>query len=161
MRELNELKQVVEQLRAENGCPWDRAQTHESLKAPLIEEAAEVLCGINVLGSTGSPANLREELGDLLLQIVFHAVIAEENGEFTLTDVIRDITEKMRRRHPHVFGRAQLETDEEIRAAWEAAKKAEKEARAAQGPDAGAWLPAAFEESRELIARAEKRKGIR
>ena len=78
---------VVERLRAENGCPWDRKQTHESLKPEIIEEAVETLCGINIYQETGSCENLKEELGDLLLQVVMQAQIASEEGLFTLEDV--------------------------------------------------------------------------
>ena len=87
MAEIDRLKTVVEKLRAEDGCPWDRAQTHSSLKAACVEEAAEVVCGINILERTGDADNLKEELGDLLLQVMFHAVIAEEEGLFTFEDV--------------------------------------------------------------------------
>ena len=80
-----------------------RAQTHASLKRTCIEEAAEVICGINILERTGDPDNLKEELGDLLMQVVMHARIAEEEGLFTMDDVIQSITDKMIRRHPHVF----------------------------------------------------------
>jgi tetrapyrrole methylase family protein/MazG family protein len=103
-----ELRETVARLRAEDGCPWDRAQTHETLKPECVEEAAEVICGINILRETGSPDSLIEELGDLLLQVVMHAQIAEEEGLFTLEDVIRGINEKMIRRHPHVFGEESL-----------------------------------------------------
>ncbi|MDO4417231.1 MAG: MazG nucleotide pyrophosphohydrolase domain-containing protein [Eubacteriales bacterium] len=98
-----ELVETIRQLRAPDGCPWDRAQTHESLKAACIEEAAEVVCGINILSKTGKSDSLKEELGDLLLQVLMHSLIAEEEGLFTLEDVIHTIDEKMIRRHPHVF----------------------------------------------------------
>ena len=101
---LEELQNTVARLRAPDGCPWDRIQTHESLKAACIEEAAEVICGINILALTGKTHSLLEELGDLLLQVMMHAQIAEEEGLFTLEDVIRGINTKMIRRHPHVFG---------------------------------------------------------
>lgn len=97
-------RQIVAKLRAPDGCPWDRAQTHESLKPTCIEEAAEVVCGINILSRTGSADNLKEELGDLLLQVVIQAQIAEEEGLFSIEDVIEGIGQKMIRRHPHVFG---------------------------------------------------------
>ena len=100
---MQELQDTVARLRAPDGCPWDRAQTHESLKAACVEEAAEVVCGINILSKTGKSRSLCEELGDLLLQVVMHAQIAEEEGLFSLEDVIRGINEKMIRRHPHVF----------------------------------------------------------
>ena len=89
MSELDRLIGIVERLRAEDGCPWDRAQTHETLKAPCIEEAAEVICGINILTETGSAENLQEELGDLLFQVLFHASLAKDEGLFTLEDVAR------------------------------------------------------------------------
>ena len=99
-----ELVKTVSRLRAPDGCPWDRAQTHESLKAACVEEAAEVISGINILTQTGKSESLREELGDLLLQVIMHALIAEEEGLFTLEDVLHTINAKMIRRHPHVFG---------------------------------------------------------
>ena len=105
---MEELMQTVERLRAPDGCPWDRAQTHESLKAACVEEAAEVVSGINILSETGRAQSLMEELGDLLLQVVMHAQIAEEEGLFTMEDVIRGINRKMIRRHPHVFGEESL-----------------------------------------------------
>ena len=98
MELFDELKETVRRLRAEDGCPWDREQTHTSLKPAVIEEAAEVICGITVYEHTGNCENLKEELGDLLLQIVMHCQIAEEEGSFTLDDVITGITEKMVRR---------------------------------------------------------------
>ena len=104
MTEFEALCQVVRELRdPETGCPWDRALTHEELKPTCIEEAAEVISGINILRETGNPEGLQEELGDLLLQIVMHAQIAEEEGLFTIDDVCRTVREKMVRRHPHVF----------------------------------------------------------
>ena len=114
MSEIDRLKTIVEKLRAEDGCPWDRAQTHESLKPACIEEAAEVIGGINILTETGKAGNLREELGDLLLQVVFHAVIAEEEGLFTLEDVAKTVSDKMVRRHPHVFAGAKYSSDEDL-----------------------------------------------
>ena len=149
------LKEIVERLRAKDGCPWDREQTHESLKPECIEEAAEVICGINILNKTGDAENLKEELGDLLLQVMFHAVLAEEEGLFTYEDVVNGICEKMIRRHPHVFSGVNFETDEERHAAWDAIKKAEKEGKEWHED----YLPDAFSEANELIERAKKRKG--
>lgn len=120
-----ELHTVVAALRGENGCPWDKAQTHESMKGNTIEEAYEVNQAVSDLTATGNPDNLCEELGDLLLQVMLHSQIAEEYGEFTLEDVIDGITRKMIRRHPHVFGGETYENDEERRAAWEAIKAQE------------------------------------
>ncbi len=149
------LRKVVARLRADDGCPWDRQQTHRSLKPECIEEAAEVLCGINILEETGDASNLKEELGDLLLQVVMHAQIAEEEGFFTLDDVCRGISEKMIRRHPHVFGVETVDDAGEVVTRWEDIKKAEKAGKLSAEP----YLPAAFDEAKELIDVAKKRKG--
>lgn len=156
MQSFDELKTIIARLRAEDGCPWDREQTHTTLKAPCIEEAAEVICGINVLDKTGSPDNLKEELGDLLMQIVLHAQIAEEEGLFTLDDVVRGISEKMIRRHPHVFGNVSVSGTEEVLLNWEEIKKQEKEGKADMSND----LAKAFDEAKELIETAKRRKGF-
>ena len=113
---------LMEKLRSPEGCPWDRKQTSGSLKPFLIEECYEVVDALD----EGSPDKVREELGDLLFQIIFHARIAEENNQFTIQDVITTNIEKMTRRHPHVFGDAQLSTDKEVLAKWEEIKKKEK-----------------------------------
>ena len=157
MTEFDRFNDIIKKLRAEDGCPWDREQTHESLKAACIEEAAEVVCGINILGKTGDPGNLKEELGDLLLQVVMHAVIAEEEGLFDMDDVIRGVSEKMIRRHPHIFGDVKADTPGEVLKNWEEIKKKEKEGRTDQTEE----LFAAFEEARQLIDRAEARKRSR
>ncbi|MCR4837513.1 MAG: nucleotide pyrophosphohydrolase [Eubacterium sp.] len=156
MSETDRLKEIVVRLRAEDGCPWDKVQTHASLKPTCIEEAAEVVSGINILDQTGDPENLKEELGDLLLQVMFHAVIAEEEGLFTFEDVAKTVSEKMIRRHPHVFSGAHYASDEDRHAAWEEIKKAEKDGKEWQEP----YLKAAMEEATELIERAKKRKGF-
>ena len=156
MGSFDELKEVVERLRAEDGCPWDREQTHASLKPECIEEAAEVICGINVLEQTGNPDNLKEELGDLLLQVMMHAQIAEEEGLFTLEDVICGIRDKMIRRHPHVFGNGSVSGSAEVLQKWEEIKAAEKAGK----EDVSAYLPGAFDEAEEMIRRARKRKGF-
>ncbi|MCC6477377.1 nucleoside triphosphate pyrophosphohydrolase [bacterium] len=108
-------------LRAPDGCPWDREQTHESLRPYLIEETYEVLDSID----RGAYAELKKELGDLLLHIVFHARLAEEEGLFTLADVLTEINEKLIRRHPHVFGEAKVETTDDVNKQWERIKLAE------------------------------------
>jgi tetrapyrrole methylase family protein/MazG family protein len=113
---------LMAKLRGQDGCPWDRKQTTESLKPFLIEECYEVLDALD----EGSSEKIKEELGDLLFQIVFHARIAEEQGHFSLHDVISTNIEKMTRRHPHVFGDARLSTDKEVLANWEEIKKKEK-----------------------------------
>ena len=114
MSEIDRLKTIVQKLRSEDGCPWDKAQTHVSLKPGCIEEAAEVIGGINILEESGDADNLKEELGDLLLQIMFHAVMAEEEGLFTFEDVAASISDKMVRRHPHVFGDMKFASEEEL-----------------------------------------------
>ncbi len=91
MAEIDRLKEIVEKLRSKDGCPWDKIQTHESLKPACIEEAAEVICGINIFNETNDHENLKEELGDLLLQVMFHSVIAEEEGLFTINDIVKTI----------------------------------------------------------------------
>ena len=157
MAEIDRLKEIVEKLRSENGCPWDRAQTHESLKAPVIEEAAEVVCGINILEETKDPENLKEELGDLLLQIMFHAVMAEEEGLFTFDDVAKGIADKMVRRHPHVFSGVTYASEKEMHEAWDKIKKEEKAGKEWHED----YLPAAFKEAAQLIKKAEERKGYK
>ena len=158
MTEFEKFKEIIARLRGEGGCPWDREQTHESLKAPCIEEAAEVICGINILDETGNAANLKEELGDLLLQVVMHAQIAEEEGIFTMDDVIAGISEKMILRHPHVFGNVTAETSNEVLQNWEEIKSEEKAADKKEKELEKEYLPAAFEESKALIDRARARK---
>jgi len=156
MSEIQRLKEIVETLRGENGCPWDKVQTHMSLKPACIEEAAEVINGINILDDTGDADNLKEELGDLLLQVMFHSVIAEEEGLFTFEDVAKVVSDKMVRRHPHVFSGVTYESKEAQHKAWEEIKKAEKEGK----NDYSGYLPKAFEESKQLIDRAKERKGF-
>jgi XTP/dITP diphosphohydrolase len=132
---LREFWQVMRRLRAE--CSWKAAQTHRSLVRYLVEETHETVEAIE----HGSPEDLREELGDLLLQVYFHAAIAEESGEFTVDDVARDVAAKMRRRNPHVFGDARGGTPEEVNDAWQAIKAREK-ARGSVTEGLPASLPA-------------------
>lgn len=119
---LPDLIALMAKLRGPDGCPWDRKQTTESLKPFLIEECYEVIDALD----DGSPDKVKEELGDLLFQIIFHARIAEEQGHFAMHDVIAANIEKMTRRHPHVFGDAKLSTDKEVLSNWEEIKKKEK-----------------------------------
>ena len=121
-----EFLEVIKTLRSENGCPWDREQTHASLKQCMLEEAYEVIDGIESYEVTGDYKNLREELGDVLLQVVLHARIAEEEGYFSMEDIVDEICEKMIRRHPHVFGSAEAENSKESLKLWEDIKKQEK-----------------------------------
>jgi tetrapyrrole methylase family protein/MazG family protein len=120
--DIEKLSNLVEQLRGDNGCPWDKEQTRETLKPMLIEEAYEVLDALDA----DDPNELKEELGDLLFQVVFHAQIAQERGEFDLAAVIDRSHDKMVRRHPHIFGEADLKTASEVLKNWEDIKAAEK-----------------------------------
>ena len=117
-----ELVEVMARLRAEDGCPWDREQTHESLKPYLLEEAYEALEAIDQQGH----AELCKELGDVLLQIVFHAQIASEAGTFAIADVCRAIVDKLIHRHPHVFGDAEVDGADQVLTNWEQLKRQEK-----------------------------------
>lgn len=123
--EMDRLKQIMARLRGPDGCPWDREQTLGSLATFLLEETHEVL---DAMGS-GTPAAHREELGDLLFQIIFQARVAEEEGSFDLDDVMRDIGDKIVRRHPHVFGDASLETSEQVLKQWEQIKVEERRSK--------------------------------
>jgi len=134
--DIQKLVDLVARLRGENGCPWDREQTRETLKPMLIEEAYEVLDALD----GASPAELKEELGDLLFQVVFHAQIAQEKGEFRLADIIDRLHEKMVRRHPHVFGGADLRTADDVLRNWEDIKAAERGTSSASSPDSGKSL---------------------
>jgi MazG family protein len=116
------LVDILEKLRGEHGCPWDKKQTHKTLMKYLFEEANEY----NQAVEKQDYDNMKEELGDVLLQIIFHAQIAKENKKFDIYDVLDSINEKMIRRHPHVFGNSKATTEEEIRAEWEKIKAEEK-----------------------------------
>lgn len=117
-----DLLKIMEVLRSENGCPWDKVQTHESIRTDLIEEAYEVCEGIDC----NSPEMLREELGDLLMQVVFHAQIEREAGNFNFEDVCNDICQKLVYRHPHVFGEVTADTCDEVLKNWDELKKKSK-----------------------------------
>ena len=117
----SELVELISRLRAPGGCPWDREQTHESLKPMMLEEAYEVVEAID----EGNDEEFVGELGDLLLQVVFHSQIATEQDRFTVADVIERVSSKMVRRHPHVFGEDKAETSGEVLRNWEALKEAE------------------------------------
>ena len=128
MSAIDELKATMARLRAPDGCPWDQEQTHASLVRCLIDEVSELIDTID----RNDYAHMREELGDVLIQVVFHAQIAAEKGLFTFDDVARDINEKLIRRHPHVFGTGKLETSEQVIAEWEKIKATEKKNGPAQ-----------------------------
>lgn len=116
-----DFQEIIRTLRGKDGCAWDKIQTHESLIPCMLEEAYETVDGIETLVEGGSPDNLCEELGDVLMQVVFHSQLAEEEGNFTLEDVIDGISKKMIHRHPHVFGDSM-----EGQPDWEKLKKEEK-----------------------------------
>ena len=124
MSALDDLRQTVARLRAPDGCPWDREQTHQTLARCLIDECSELLDAIDRLDLP----HMREELGDVLVQIIFHAQLAAERGAFDFDDVAREINEKLVRRHPHVFGPKRLRTSAEVLVQWDAIKKEEKRA---------------------------------
>ena len=155
MSETERLLDVVKALRDENGCPWDRAQTHGSLKPHCIEEAAEVICGINVFEKTGDARNLKEELGDLLFLIMLQTQIAKEEGLFDWDDVCKYISDKMIRRHPHVFGSKSFDENGKELKTWDELKDDEKRHTVKPDPDE---LFKAFDEAGDLIETARKRK---
>lgn len=122
MTPIEELRQTIARLRAPGGCPWDQEQTHASLVRCLIDEVSELIDTIDRLDLP----HMREELGDVLIQVLFHAQIAEEAGHFDLNDVAREVNEKLIRRHPHVFGSGSLDTSEQVLHQWEQIKAQEK-----------------------------------
>lgn len=153
--------EIIKTLRSENGCPWDREQTHESLRPCMMEEAAEVLAAIRIYDKTGNAENLREELGDVLLQVVMHAQIAEEEGLFTMGEVVEGIAEKMVHRHPHVFGTVQADSSEQVLQNWEEIKRKEKEGKSwVESPlrEIPAELPALTRASK-VVKKADKYYG--
>ncbi len=134
-----------------NGCPWDNAQTHESLRRYLLEECYEVLDAIAV----GDPAELCEELGDLMMQVVLHAKLAEQAGQFTLDDVSEGIRAKLVRRHPHVFGDETANTPKLIESAWERLKARERPQRESVLDGVPRTLPA-LARAQSILGRAER-----
>lgn len=131
--EMQSLVETIWRLRQPDGCPWDRKQTHESIGKNMIEEAYEALDCIEA----GDEAHLREELGDVLMQVVLHAQIAADAGAFTMADVACDINDKLIRRHPHVFGERSATSADEVLAIWDSVKLAEKGAKDADAAEAG------------------------
>lgn len=124
-KNLEELIDVVAKLRAPNGCPWDREQTHTSLRPNMLEEAYEAVDAID----ENDIAHLREELGDVLLQVLLHSQIASESNEFTLDDVAKELKEKLIHRHPHVFGTAKINNADDVLKTWDKLKSEEKTER--------------------------------
>lgn len=125
MESVDKLVEIIKALRAPDGCPWDRKQTHKSLRGHLVEECAELLEAIDL----DSPEKMREELGDILMHIALHAEIAAEQNQFTLDDVAREIDEKLVRRHPHVFGDKTANSCDDVIKIWEQVKAQEKKER--------------------------------
>lgn len=127
MSAIEDLRQTIARLRGPGGCPWDQEQTHATLVRCLIDEVSELIDTIDRLDLP----HMREELGDVLIQVVFHAQLAEEAGKFNLEDVAREVNEKLIRRHPHVFGDGKLDTSEQVLVQWDQIKAQEGKAKPA------------------------------
>jgi MazG family protein len=127
LRQVGRLREIVARLRAPGGCPWDREQTHASLRAGAIEEVYEMVEAIDA----GDDPHFKEELGDLLLQVIMHAQIAEEEGRFDLEAIAEEVAEKLVRRHPHVFGETKLGDSEAVLKQWDEIKRAERQSKGA------------------------------
>ncbi len=127
-KSFDELVTVMTRLRAPGGCPWDAEQTYQSLSQYLLEEAYETFDAIHEADETGDTANLREELGDLLLQVIFHSTIGAERGDFTVDDVAGGVTQKLILRHPHVFGDAKFARSQDVLDNWDQLKADERKA---------------------------------
>lgn len=140
---MNDLLDVMRRLRGPGGCPWDQQQSHESLRPYLLEEACEAMDAI----ASGDPQDIVEELGDVLLQVAFHTVIAEESGRFDYPAIEQGIVNKLIRRHPHVFGAVQVSGAEEVLSNWRAIKGAE--GKSATVPRSLPALMRAFEAGRQ------------
>ena len=126
---IEDFRVIMALLRGEGGCPWDREQTHESIRRDLLEEAYETVTAID----SGDLDNLREELGDLQMQVLFHSQIETERGGFTFDDVCDEACKKLIRRHPHVFGQQQASTSDEVLTTWDAVKRSEKGQKSVSG----------------------------
>lgn len=137
MSAIEDLRQTIARLRAPDGCPWDREQNHQTLARCLVDECSELLDTIDRLDLP----HMREELGDVLVQVVFHAQLAAERGDFNFDDVARDINDKLVRRHPHVFGPDRLHTSDQVLEKWEAIKAQEKAAAGKKESTAFKTLP--------------------
>lgn len=150
---MNDLLQIMELLRAPGGCPWDRAQTHRSIRDNMLEEAYEAADAID----RGDMSNLKEELGDVLLQVVFHASMARQAGQFTFDDVVDGICRKLVFRHPHVFGAVDAKDPDGALSAWDAQKREEKGQRtAADALDGVARALPALTRAAKLQSKAAK-----
>ncbi len=135
LRQIESLVEIVSQLRGPNGCPWDKEQTHQTLTQYAIEETHELVEAIELpIEGPKKEAKIKDELGDVLFQVILHAQLAQERGSFTLNDVIQNISEKLIRRHPHVFGDTRVEDTSEVIRNWEEIKKKEAADEAAASP---------------------------
>ena len=154
---INDLLQVMAALRSPEGCPWDREQDHMSLRFHAVEEVYELIDAIEL----ANDAEMREELGDLLLQVVFHCQLARERGAFDFEKVAREMTEKLLRRHPHVFGDSQAKTVDAVWAQWDQIKKAEKQGTHRERTSAFDGIPKhlpALMRAEKLVKKARKAK---
>ena len=154
---INDLLQVMAALRSPQGCPWDREQDHMSLRFHAVEEVYELIDAIE----SGDDTELSEELGDLLLQVIFHCQLAKERGAFDFEKVAREMTEKLLRRHPHVFGDSNAKTVDAVWAQWEQIKKAEKKGTHRERTSALDGIPKhlpALMRAEKLIKKARKAK---
>jgi MazG family protein len=125
MEQMNQLLLIIKKLRAPDGCPWDREQTHESIRGHLVEECAEFLDAVDAKNYP----NMCEELGDLLMHILLHSEIASEEGRFDFNDVAKELADKLVRRHPHVFGEVKAESSDDVMGIWKEVKSVEKKSR--------------------------------
>ena len=148
-QEIKPLLDVMDALLGENGCPWDKEQTHQTLRKNLLEESHEVIEAID----NEDMMHLQEELGDLLLQVVFHAKLAEQAGHFNFQDVVDGISDKLKRRHPHIFGDVKANNAEEVLSNWEEIKKKEK---AAKGEEAAKSIMSDLPPTLPALLKAEK-----
>ena len=152
-----ELQAIVATLRGENGCPWDKSQTHESLKLYTLEEAYEVNQAVSNLTKTGDCTNLKEELGDLLFQVLLQSQVAEDNGEFAIEDMIDGIARKMIHRHPHVFAGRHYDSVEQQQADWEKLKAQEEGHKQTSLKEDIALIPESFPAIRSRSSDASTR----
>lgn len=157
---MDKLLETMRRLRAPDGCPWDREQTHESLRPYLLEEAAEAVDAL----SSGDPRTMADELGDVLLQVAFHAVVAEEAGTFSYDTIETSIVEKLERRHPHIFGDVVVADADEVKRNWDAIKRAERGGEepppAERVPRSLPALLRAYELGKKLEWEAGRREGV-
>lgn len=150
---MDDLKRIMELLRSTEGCPWDKEQTHQSIRRNMLEEAYEVAEAID----ENDPAHLKEELGDVLLQVVFHARMAEEAGLFNFDDVVDGIARKLVFRHPHVFGTVEADNTDQALNTWDAQKQVEKDQKTAGDTlDAVARSLPALMRAEKIQAKAQK-----